>query len=91
MNKVSKQIIGAALVGLLLSSQGYACTMCMGEADAPIAPAVNASMGLLLGILVVVGSLFFRFLLFLAKQDGVPISSSQGLAHAGQPSDSHKI
>ena len=41
--------------------------MCMGAQDAPIAPAVNASIFLLLGVLAVVAGCFLRFVIFLAR------------------------
>lgn len=48
-----------------------ACAVCSGASDAAVAPAVNASIGLLLCVLVFVGACFFRFLLYLARHDGI--------------------
>ena len=62
---------------LLMTSLSEACTMCMGEADAPIATAVNASIGLLLGVLVIVASFFVRFLVFLARNDGRDLNTGE--------------
>ena len=76
---------------VLLSSPASACTMCMGSADNPIAPAVNASIGFLLGVLIIVGSLFFRFVLFLARQDGRPLNPEEGLSQPAQASGTPQI
>jgi hypothetical protein len=72
-------LLAFLFIFVLLTSSSLACTMCMGEADAPIAPAVNASMGLLLGVLVVVASFFVRFIVFLARNDGRDLSTAETL------------
>ena len=54
----------------------FACAVCSGASDAAVAPAVNASMGLLLFIVAAVGGSFFRFLLFLSKRDGLSMEAA---------------
>ena len=60
-----------ALSALFCSNSASACAMCMGASDAPIAPAVNGSIFLLLGVLLIVGGCFFRFVLYLARHDSL--------------------
>ena len=74
----------ASLLGAvaLAPKSVFACAMCMGAADAPIAPAVNASIFLLLGIVLAVGGCFFKFLLFLARHDGLPVEPHQEISQS---------
>jgi len=62
-----------ALPGIIavfcLPHAAHACAMCMGAKDAPIAPAVNASILFLLCVLAVVSGCFLRFLLFIVRQE----------------------
>ena len=69
--------VRAAAMGfaLLLPVCVRACANCMGAKDAPIAPAVNASILLLLIVLMTVAGCFLRFLFYLARRDGVGLSS----------------
>jgi hypothetical protein len=64
-----------------------ACSQCMGNSDAPIAPAVNGSILFLLGVLVVVGGSFFKFVLFLARRDGVGMEAPHS-PESGTPNPS---
>ena len=58
------------VIFLLTANSAHACAMCMGAKDAPVAPAVNASIFLLLGVLAVVATCVLRFVFFLARHDG---------------------
>lgn len=71
-----------AVLLALVPKSAFACAMCMGSADAPIAPAVNASIFLLLGIVLAVGGCFFKFLLFLARHDGLPVEPHQEISQS---------
>jgi hypothetical protein len=70
------------VIATLAPKSAFACAMCMGSSDAPIAPAVNASIFLLLGIVLAVGGCFFKFLLFLARQDGIPLEPHQEISQS---------
>jgi hypothetical protein len=61
-----------------------ACAVCSGASDAAVAPAVNASVGLLLCVIAVVGGCFFRFLLYLARCDGMPSPLSTAFGERSQ-------
>lgn len=65
-------LVCAVLAGPLAQSAS-ACAVCMGSSDAEIAPAINASIGMLLVFIAVMGAIFFKFLIFLARRDGLPL------------------
>lgn len=80
--------VGAMLAVILCPTRAMACAMCMGASDAPIAPAVNASIFLLLGVVACVGASFFCFLYYLARCDGLALTPDQELQGlGGSPGD----
>ena len=68
----------------LTSKSALACAVCMGASDAPIAPAINASIFLLLGVIAAVGGTFFYFLLYLARRYGLPLPPEHELSRSIQ-------
>ena len=69
-----------AVAFLLTSQSTFACTVCMG-ADSKVGEQVNAAIFLLLGVLFVVGSFFFGFLLYLVRCERRPIPPHQDIAN----------
>lgn len=72
-----KALIVAPVVSLLISEGAQACAVCMGSADAELAPAINASMMFLLVAIAAMASGFFIFFIYLARRDGLPASTEQ--------------
>lgn len=59
-----------------------ACALCMGAKDAPVAPAVNASIFLLLCVLAVVAGCFLFFAISIARREqGDAEQTSIGMHH----------
>jgi len=80
MNRNLKKWLVAASAGMLWAHQAGACAVCMGSKDAPIAPAVNASIVVLLVAIAAVGGSFFSFLIYLARRDNLSSSPGQELS-----------
>jgi len=80
MNRLYKGAL-AILATLAVSAQNaVACAVCTGSIEADIAPAMNASMLFLLGAIMAVGSVFFGFLVYLARRDGLPLNDNQEIS-----------
>ncbi len=80
MNRPLNITLPALLISISMKGNALACAVCTGSADAPIAPAMNASMVFLLAAIAVVGSMFFGFLIYLARRDGLPANVNQELS-----------
>ena len=76
MNRLLKIALPVVASLLVLTEKVNACAVCTGDADAPIAPAINASMMFLLVAIMAVASIFFGFLIFLARRDGLPLNDN---------------
>ncbi len=71
MKSLLSLIVGAVV--LFSAESARACSTCMGSADLPIAPAMNASIMFLLGLLIVMLTFFVCFIVYLARRDGLHI------------------
>jgi hypothetical protein len=69
------------LTGLLAAVPASACSICMGDANSPIAPAMNAAIFLMLGC---IGSVLFgvaSFALYLRHRSRAPLPPHEELGH----------
>ncbi len=71
MKRLLAMVVGAG--ALLATQSARACSTCMGSADLPIAPAMNASIMFLLVLLLIMLSFFITFIIYLARRDGLPL------------------
>jgi|GEM_PF-2345876 len=80
MNRLARITLLLLAASIWMTEKAAACAVCTGSSDAEIAPAVNASILFLLGAIGAVASLFFGFLIYLARRDGLPASDHQELS-----------
>lgn len=73
-------VVAAALV-LASGDVAHACAVCMGGADSPIAPAMNAAIFLLLATVGSVLLAFGIFIVYLVRRANAPLPAHQELAH----------
>jgi len=72
-----KKVLLTAGIMALLARSAEACAVCMGTADSNVAPAITASMMLLLVTIVCLASAFIAFTIYLARRDALPAQAQQ--------------
>jgi len=80
MNKLLRTLttaLAAFTLMVITAPSLHACASCMGAADEHIGPALNASMGVLLGLTgMALGSIIY-FFIYLARRDGLPLTPQE--------------
>jgi hypothetical protein len=69
------------LAGLAAAVPANACAVCMGDADSPIAPAMNAAIFLMLGCIGSVLLGVVSFALYLRHRSSAPLPPHEELGH----------